>query len=108
MTDEKVSLQSIVQYCSGILTEKGKVGRDDILRKYKSNQFMENQTPDSVDFVVKNILKTVQTSNSSYVLIDNGECSKYSSCIKRKDERKGCDDKKYTTKCLSLILEKRI
>jgi len=100
-------LNEIKSYLEGILKEKGRVGRDDILKKYKSNEFSEKTDPDSTDSSALAIFREMNLNNN-YILVNNLPCKEFNECKKRVQERKGCNNKKYTTKCEILYLEKRL
>lgn len=106
-------MQEIKQYCIIILKEKQTVGRKDILSKYKSYQFVENTSPDSVDEGISKILKEIVGSNNFYSLDDKSVCPCYKKngflnpqCTKKlitlNNNRKECNNKGYTTFCKNL------
>ena len=62
-------LNEIKSYLEGILKEKGRVGRDDILKKYKSNEFSEKTDPDSTDSSALAIFREMNLNNN-YILVN--------------------------------------
>ena len=106
MAITKEKLYEIKSYLEGILKETGRVGRYDLLKKYRSHEFSEKTDPDSVDSSAESIFKEIN-SNGYYTLINNEPCKEINECKKLVNERKGCNDKEYTTKCLMLCLEDR-
>ncbi len=107
-----LSVRDVKDYCYTILKEKDSVRRSDILSKFKSYQFVENPTPDSVDRAIANLLEEISSDSKGYYVIDRPKCPSLKTnglakCLKHSSNflgRKCCNDKNYATDCMEIRL----